>query len=365
MKNKFDPYLSRGLLALVPIMAVAFAPFTAHAAADSVSAIDAPVSAIGDSMTDLPAEFTTSAPSVEDVVVTPSANIAAEPEVVPAAPEKELQAVTTMTPLPEASELDSGESAQGSPMGSTGAVQQHSGQFYDSVALTPNNELAGAGGVGPRKVDPKYEPGQRYVIVERNAQSSSVSAQYVAASRALSLGRYAAALDMFEKLYKQNDRDPRILLGLAISQQGAGFTESAARTYEDILRIDPRNEQAIVNLMGIMKGQYPAVTIQKLLTLQKELPNNPGIPAHIGLAYAEMKQYEDALRYLEIAASMDPRNPSHVYNMAIVSDMKNDSKRAIKFYEDALQMDATYGSSATSLNREEIYDRLSVLRRRV
>lgn len=346
----------------MPLLAMVTIPVHAVIAQDTVSAIDAPVSAIDDNSfqeTDAVAADIAVEPVIEDVPAAPLADTPAVP------PATELEAVTSITPLPTGEDDGVGEISKGSALGKTEAVQKHSGQYYDGAGLTPNNELARAGSIGPRKVDPKYEPGQRYVIVERNANAVEPTSQYVAATRALALGRYAAALDMFEKLYKMNDRDPRILFGLAVAQQGAGFTESAARTYEDLLRVDPSNEQAIVNLMGIMKGQYPAVTIQKLSELRNKYPNNPGIPAQIGLAYADMRQYEEALRYLEIAAAIDPRNPSHVYNMAIISDMKGDSKRAIKLYEDSLQMDATYGTTASSLNREEIYDRLSVLRRKV
>jgi tetratricopeptide (TPR) repeat protein len=202
-------------------------------------------------------------------------------------------------------------------------------------------------------------------VVDKAGSASSFEAQYIAATRALKLGRYAAAMEMFEKLYKKNHKDPRILMGLAVAQQGAGFRESAANTYEDLLKIQPNNADAIVNLMGIMRAQYPSVTLKKLTELRGKYPNNPGIPAQIGLINADLKNYDDAIRYLEVAASMEPSNPTHVYNMAIVTDHAGNASKAIKLYEQALQIDAAYGNNALSLPREEIYDRLVVLRRKV
>jgi len=250
-------------------------------------------------------------------------------------------------------------------MGDSGAVQQHSGTYYDADSLVPDKDMAASGATGPRKVDPAVEPGQKFVIVEKAGSASSFEAQYVAATRAMKLGRYAAAMEMFEKLYKKNHKDPRILMGLAVSQQGAGFTESAAATYEELLNVQPNNADAIVNLMGIMKTQYPSITLKKLTELRGKYPNNPGIPAQIGLINAAEKNYDDAIRYFEVAASMQPTNPSHIYNMAIVQDHAGRSTQAIKLYEQALQMDASYGESANSLPREQIYDRLVVLRRKV
>lgn len=268
-----------------------------------------------------------------------------------------------LTPVPQ--EAASGAVRGTNVMGDTGARQKHSGTYYDADALVPDRDLAAAGAVGPRKVDPALEPGQRYVVVNKGASASSYEGQYVAATRALKLGRYAAAMEMFEKLYKRNHKDPRVLMGLAVAQQGAGFRESAARTYEDLLKVQPNNADAIVNLMGIMSSQYPSVTLKKLSELRGKYPTNPGIPAQMGLVSADLKNYDDAIRYLEIAASMDPNNSSHIYNMAIVNDRAGKANSAIKLYERALQLDASNSGSVGALPREDIYDRLVVLRRKV
>ncbi len=303
------------------------------------------VSATGDNITPLPNET---------VPVLPDAATAAAP-----VPQDGLT-----PPAPTPSGPETGVATGGNVLGDTGVESQHSGQYYDADALVPDSDLAKAGVSGPQKVDPLYEPGQKFVVVERGAGATSFEGQYVAATRALKLGRYAAAMEMFEKLYKKNHRDPRILMGLAVAQQGAGFVESAARTYEDLLDVEPSNADAVVNLMGIMQAQYPSVTLQNLMELRDKYPTNPGIPAQIGLVNAQMSNYDDAMRYLEIAASMDPRNPSHIYNMAIIMDRKGDTRNAIPLYERALQLDASYGDTARALNREEIYDRLSTLRRK-
>ncbi len=266
-----------------------------------------------------------------------------------------------LTPLPG----ESAGSVEGTNvMGDSGVAQKHSGTYYDSNAIVPDSELSGAGATGPRKIDPAVEPGQTFVIVNKTAGASSFEAQYVAATRALKLARYAAAMEMFEKLYRKNSRDPRILMGLAVSQQGAGFNESAATTYEELLRIEPNNADAVVNLMGIMKSQYPAVTLQKLMAMRNKFPTSAGVAAQIGLVNADMKQYDEAVRYLEVAASLDPNNPLHIFNLAIVSDRKGDTDKAIKFYERALEMDAVRTDTLKALPREQIYDRLVVLRRK-
>lgn len=272
-----------------------------------------------------------------------------------------------LTPeVPTPSMGDVADTVEGTNVMGAGGVQpQHSGTYYDADALVPDSALEASGAVGPRKVDPAYEVGQKFIVVEKSHSAGSYEAQYVAASRALKLGRYAAAMEIFEGLYSRNHKDPRVILGLAISQQGAGFKESAAHTYEDLLRVQPNNADAIINLMGLMSEQYPSVTMSKLEALRDKYPTNPGVPAQMAMVSAEMKKYDDALRYLEVAASMEPTNPSHIYNMAIINDRAGKTAKAIDLYEESLQLDSAHGGSVNALPRESIYDRLVVLRRKI
>ncbi len=349
------------LLPALPALANSSSPPSPN---DTVSAVGTP--ALAPAPTGTPPAPTPPQPvAIAPAEVAPPSVAPTPPVTTPSAPAPtppQAGLMPGLTPIPEGT---TGSVAGTNVMGDSGAVQKHSGTFYDADSLVPDKDLAAAGATGPRKVDPAIEPGQKFVVVEKGPGASSFEAQYVAATRAMKLGRYAASMEMFEKLYKKNRRDPRILMGLAVSQQGAGFTESAAASYEELLNVQPNNADAIVNLMGIMKNQYPSITLKKLMELRNKYPNNPGIPAQIGLINAAERNYEDAIRYFEIAASMQPSNSSHVYNMAIVHDRAGRPNEAIKLYEQALQLDASYGETANSLPREQIYDRLVVLRRKV
>lgn len=355
------------LLLGISVFGIALGSFAPVTRAQTPSSGDT-VSAVGGA----PAPAIAPAPNAPDATTSSSGenfppqpvSVAPSEEVVPVAdaPAPPTPPAQGLTPVPQAAD---GSVAGTNVMGDGGLQQKNSGTYYDSSAIVPDKDLSAAGAVGPRKVDPAYEPGQKFVVVEKGGSATSFEGQYVSATRALKLGRYAAAMEMFEKLYKKSHKDPRILMGLAVAQQGAGFSESAAQTYEELLKQQPNNADAIVNLMGLMKDQYPSVTLKKLTELRDKYPSNPGIPAQMGLVNAMLKNYDDAIRAFQVAASMDPRNSSHIYNMAIVTDKKGDTSGAIKLYEQALQLDATYGDIANALPRDAIYDRLVVLRRKV
>lgn len=236
----------------------------------------------------------------------------------------------------------------------------HSGQYFDSDTIVPRASLRSS--VGPREIDPKYEPGSSFVVVRKGAGPDSMQARLVSAQRALKLGRYTSALELYEQLYKQSPKDQNILMGLAVSQQYSGFTESAIATYEELLAIDSKNTNAMVNMLGLLKTQYPSVAYRKLQDLWESNAGNPVLAAQLGLTSAAVGNTQDAMRYLGIAATLEPNNASHYYNMAVVSDQAGANKDAVELYEKALEVDSAYGANR-SIPRDQIYDRLANLRR--
>jgi len=235
----------------------------------------------------------------------------------------------------------------------------HSGTYYDSDSIGPSELGASA---GPRKVDPRYEPGSSFVVVKKDASSSSRQANIVAAQRALKLGRYAAALELYEKLYKKNPKNMQVVMGLAVAQQHNGFNESAIATYEEILKRNPRHTGAMVNLMGLLERNQPRVAYKKLQKLWNRGGQNPAVAAQLGLVSAKLGNYDEASRYLGIASSLEPNNALHHYNLAIVLDQAQSPRFAIESYQKALEVDVS-NKNGSSLPREQIYDRLAELRR--
>lgn len=211
---------------------------------------------------------------------------------------------------------------------------------------------------------PKAVPPKRAVSVPDSTvsiEATSLEPRIVAANRALKLGRLDSARSMYDELYAVNPRDPRILMGRAVLFQKSGDSARAISAYEEVLDVDPDNTDAIINLTGLVRQDYPAEALGKLLDLRQKYPENATIAAQLGVAYAGSGNFQDAYRYLSMAASMEPDNAQHYYNMAIVAERGHDVTKAIGLYEKALEVDAIHGSGR-SVNRDVIYDRLTRLR---
>ncbi|MEM6812567.1 MAG: tetratricopeptide repeat protein [Pseudomonadota bacterium] len=236
----------------------------------------------------------------------------------------------------------------------------NSGLFYDADAFVSRSDLGTE--TAPREVDPLFEPASRFVVVRKSAEPDSYRAQVVAAQRALQLGRYTSALEIYESLHRKSPNDMRVMSGLAVAQQKSGFTESAIATYEAILDRDPHNVDATVNMLGLLSDQFPSVAFRKLSNLWEKNSKNPAVAAQLGLISAELGNIDDAMRYLGVAASIEPNNADHFYNMAVIIDRSGNVKQAIDLYEKALQTDISY-NAGRSIPRDLVYDRLANLRR--
>ena len=316
--------------------------------------------ALADPIMPTPAPAPT-APTPENTAA-PNAAGQGAPSVPVVVPEGSAAAV----PPPQSSELGSYKdgltaSDQGAPIAPTGvAVDPADNAFYDANDLVPvpSGQMVKE---SPIKVNPEMQPASKMIIVKKNYSEDTQTAHLVAAERALELGRYDSALQMFEDLSAKNRKDPRILMGKAVSLQKLGRFEEAMSVYEKLSDLQPNNIDVQVNMLGLLGTKYPAVALRRLLDLHEKKPTHVGLTAQIGVAYANAKDLTSAMRYLGMAASMEPQNAAHIFNMAVMSDRAGESKDAISYYEKALEIDSVYGGGNT-LPRDTIYERLANLR---
>ncbi len=256
--------------------------------------------------------------------------------------------------------LPEGDEAEFSSKGVTESPDPKGPDLYYDSNTVPVTKMSRE--AGPRKPDPRKEPASKFIVVEKTHGSSSSESQIVAASRALKLERYASAVELYENLKKKNSRDPRILMGLAVAYQKNGQIDAAIRAYQRFLDVHPDNIDAKANMLGLMRERAPAEALRGLLDLRDQEPSNPWLAAQIGLAHADLGNFDEAMRYLGMAASLAPENPKHLYNMAVVADRAGKKAKAVELYKQALEVDAVQGESGL-LAREVVYDRLSVLRK--
>ena len=231
--------------------------------------------------------------------------------------------------------------------------------FFDADEIAPKGELAKKG--APSKVNPKANPATRFIISEKKHSLNSREARLVAAERAISLGRLDAALEIYDLLLERNKRDPNVLLGRAVVLQKMGHIDQAIRAYEAVLEVKPKNREARVNIQGMMAGKYPSVALRNLQDLYEEDPSDVSVISQLSVVEARLGNYPAAVRYLGMAASIEPNNAIHLFNLAVIADRAGDKGMAIDYYEQALEVDSLY-SGGNSIQRDVVFERLAYLR---
>lgn len=238
-------------------------------------------------------------------------------------------------------------------------VDLDEGLFFDAESFTPESELSKK--AAPRSVSPRTEPGSSFVVVNKDRSANSLSAQIVSAERAIALGRYGAAIEIYTKLLKRSPKHEGALLGRAVALQNLGRVDEAISAYQDVLDASPDNIDAHINMLGLVSHKYPAVALERLSKLSQENPGNIQLMGQIAFVQAQIGRYEEALESFAVIASSDTKNPQHILNMAIVADQAGLKSEAIEYYQQALDLDTVYGGGR-SIARDEIFDRLANLR---
>lgn len=230
--------------------------------------------------------------------------------------------------------------------------------FFDANSLVPQGEIAKE---GPNAVDPRYQPASKLIIVKQNHKADSREAQIISAERALALGRYDSALQMFDVLYSGNAKDARVAMGRAVALQNMGRFDEAMGMYEIVSEAEPENIDVKVNMLGLLSTRYPSVALRRMLDLYAGNRGHAGLVAQIAIAYAQSGDAASALQFLGVAASMEPRNANHLFNYAVVADRAGETQKAVEYYERSLEVDTIHGGGR-SIPRDAVYDRLLQIR---
>jgi Flp pilus assembly protein TadD len=200
-----------------------------------------------------------------------------------------------------------------------------------------------------------------WLTVRKEHEAEDVDTRLTVARTALSQNNNQSALQLFNDLKKKYPKDKRILMGRAVALQKLGQYDAALSAYEAVLNNDPKNLEALTNMLGLLKRKDPALAIEKLEQLREAYPYNADITAQLGIAYAGAGRFEDALRHLEMAEALNPGSAYVLYNKAVLYDKMGHSQRAGDLYRQIMRLAAS-GDLDQELPLDAIKRRLAVLR---
>lgn len=200
-----------------------------------------------------------------------------------------------------------------------------------------------------------------WLTVRKEYDAEDVDTRLTVARSALAQNNNKSALQLFNDLKVKYPKDKRILMGRAVALQKLGQYESALAAYEAVLNNDPKNLEALTNMLGLLKLKDPALALEKLEQLREAYPYNPDITAQLGIAYGGGGRYEEALRLLDMAEALNPGSAFVLYNKAVLYDKMGHSRQAGELYRQIIRL-AAEGDLDQELPLDAIKRRLAVLR---
>ena len=244
----------------------------------------------------------------------------------------------SVAPVPSASAAIPGLPPSPAPRPSGSATPAIPRATQPRIALAPDSEPAPAPRVAltaPRESQPA--PPRPAPQVHPKVQSGY--AAYVAGDLETARADYQEAL-------RDEPANRDALLGLAAVDVRSGRFEAAEATYLKLLRADPRDPHAQAALVALRGArQDPLVTESRLKNLLASDPDAHVLNFALGNQLAQQGRWSEAQQEYFKAFAAEPENADFAYNLAVSLDHLRQPKLALEYYQRAVALSTKRGAS--------------------
>ncbi len=140
----------------------------------------------------------------------------------------------------------------------------------------------------------------------------------------------------YEQVLKGDSRNADALLGLAAIAARQGQLERAQAFYLRVLDSDPTDvtaQAALINLRGQSGAEQSESRLKTLISRQ---PDSPALYFSLGNLYAGQGRWNDGQQAYFQAYSLEPGNADYIFNVAVSLDHLRQKKLAAQYYRMAL-----------------------------
>jgi tetratricopeptide (TPR) repeat protein len=178
---------------------------------------------------------------------------------------------------------------------------------------------------------------QYQMLIDKNPKISEL---YVRMGEAKENGNDPnGAIEAFKKAKEIDPSNYLPVLELALLYNRSGRDEEARKTYEEVIKLQPDNVEALNNLAYIKADN--GVDLDQALAYaqraQQKRPNDPNVIDTLALIYIHKNLTDDSLRMLRDLVSKTPANPTFHLHLALALYQKGDRPEAKKELETALR----------------------------
>jgi tetratricopeptide (TPR) repeat protein len=233
------------------------------------------------------------------------------------------------------------DSAMLAPPSSRGRddIERRLARAEQELAATQQAMQAQLNSPSPRveKLPPVVAPDNSEIRVARAVQTSKLSPVLDGAYQAMNKGDLPSAQRQYENALRQDANNRDALLGLATLAARQNQGPQAAAYYQRLLELDPTDATAAAGLIGLRQGDA-GLSENRLKAILGANPESAPALFALGNLYAQQGRWQDAQQNYFRAYSAAPDNPDYAYNLAIGLDRLNQPKLALTYYQRALTL---------------------------
>ena len=165
----------------------------------------------------------------------------------------------------------------------------------------------------------------------------------------------AGATRAYEQVLRGDARNSDALLGMAAIAIRQNDLRSAEGWYLRALEADPKDINALAGLINLRGQADPQAAESRIKGLLASQPDSPTLNFALGNLYAGQRRWPEAQLAYFNAHTADPTHPDYLFNLATSLDHMHLPKVALDYYKSAL---AASGSRRPSFNPDQVKARI-------
>lgn len=205
---------------------------------------------------------------------------------------------------------------------------------------------------------PRADPEQRLIRVTK--ATARLDPAVDRGFQALQRGDLEAAKSAYEQALKEDPRNADALHGLASTSLRQGHPDQAQELYLRALESDPKDALAQANLISLSSRIDPVQSESRLKMLLSHQPESSFLHFYLGNLYARQNRWSEAQQSYYKAMAGDPGNPDYLFNLAVSLDQMHQLKPAAQYYNRALQAAET---RQAGFDKQQVTERFNQLQR--
>jgi len=171
----------------------------------------------------------------------------------------------------------------------------------------------------------------------------------------LQAGRLDDAHREYEQVLRRDAKNTDALLGLATIAARRGQQEQAHAYYLRALETNPNDATARAGVISTRTQGDAEFSESRLKTALSSQPDSPALLVALGNLYARQERWSEAQQIYFRVYALEPDNPDFIFNLAVSLDHLRQSKLAHQYYQMALSAAAT---RLGSFDRNQVQTRI-------